>query len=145
MSQGYVSDLTSEITAVTVPSQSENVSNNFTQIEDPKGQKCIHCKKSWRNLTATTMKAYLKFSKEYKINLCSFVPPNVSAAMVSKLQEVEGKKEKKRHFNDRITAEMNHEQAEIAKKQKGSIEDCFQTSASILADQKVANYVYVTN
>jgi hypothetical protein len=123
------------------------VSNNFTQIEDPKGQKCIHCKKSWKNLTVTTMKAHLsnlKFSKEYKINLCSFVPPNVSAAMVSKLQEVEGKKEKKRHFNDRVTAEMNYEQAEIAKKQKGSIEDCFQTSASILADQKVANYVYVT-
>jgi hypothetical protein len=98
MSPGYVSDLTSEITAVTVPSQSEYVSNNFTQIEDPKGQKCIHYKKSWRNLTATTMKAHLKFSKEYKINLCSFVPPNVSAAMVSKLQEVEGKKQKKTSF-----------------------------------------------
>ena len=73
------------------------MSNNFTQIEDPKGQKCIYCKKSWRNLTATTMKALLsnvKFSKEYKINLCQLVPPNISAAMVSKLQEVEGKKKK---------------------------------------------------
>lgn len=56
-----------------------------------------------------------------------------------------GEKGKKSHFNDRVTEEMNHEQAEIAKKQKGSIEDCFQTSASILADRKVANYVYVTN
>ena len=63
------------------------------------------------------MKAHLsnvKFSKEYKIKLCPQVPPSVSAAMVSKLQEVEGKKGKKRCFDERVNEEMKYELAEIA-------------------------------
>ena len=95
MSQDNVSDLTSTVSSVTDTDGSDHVNNNFTHVENPKGQRCIHCASSWKHLTATTMKAHLsnvKFSKEYKIKLCPRVPPSVSAAMVSKLQEVQGKK-----------------------------------------------------
>ena len=105
MSQGNVSDLTSTVSSVTDTDGSDHVNNNFTHVENPKGQRCIHCASSWKHLTATTMKAHLsnvKFSKEYKIKLCPRVPPSVSAAMVSKLQEVQGKKGKKRCFDERV-------------------------------------------
>ena len=147
MSQGNVSDLTSTVSSVTDIDGSDHVNNNFTHVENPKGQRCIHCASSWKHLTATTMKAHLsnvKFSKEYKIKLCPRVPPSVSAAMVSKLQEVEGKKGKKRCFDERVNEEMSYELAEIAKKHKGPIIQCMDKAAWTLADQKVANYVYVT-
>ena len=147
MSQGNVSDLTSTVSSVTDVDGSDHVNNNFTHVENPKGQRCIHCASSWKHLTATTMKAHLsnvKFSKEYKIKLCPRVPPSVSAAMVSKLQEVEGKKGKKRCFDERVNEEMSYELAEIAKKHKGPIIQCMDKAAWTLADQKVANYVYVT-
>ena len=68
MSQGNVSDLTSTVSSVTDTDGSDHVNNNFTHVENPKGQRCIHCASSWKHLTATTMKAHLsnvKFSKEY--------------------------------------------------------------------------------
>ena len=68
MSQGNVSDLTSTVSSVTDIDGSDHVNNNFTHVENPKGQRRIHCASSWKHLTATTMKAHLsnvKFSKEY--------------------------------------------------------------------------------
>ena len=81
MSQDNVSDLTSTVSSVTGTDGSDHVNNNFTHVENPKEQRCIHCASKWKNLTATTMKAHLsnvKFSKEYKIKLCPQVPPSKS-------------------------------------------------------------------
>ena len=146
MSRENSFDLTSEISAVA--GIDVNPTNHFMHVENPKGWKCIHCDSFWKALTTTTMKAQLsnvKFAKEYEIRLYSRVPPDISAAMVSKLQEVEGKKGKKRNFTERVLEDMCFEMAEIAKRQKGgNIEESINNAARILADQKVAHYVFIT-
>lgn len=145
MSQSSVSDLTTEVSVSAIIA--EDVSNYFIVVENPRGQKCIYCKESWKNLTVTTKKAHLsnqRYSNIYKIKLCALVPPDVSTSMINKLREVEEKQIKKRSFNERVSEEMSFELNEIVKRQKGSIDQCFQSSATILADQKVADYIYIS-
>ena len=101
MSQSSVSDLTTEVSVSAIIA--EDVSNYFIVVENPRGQKCIYCKESWKNLTVTTKKAHLsnqRYSNIYKIKLCALVPPDVSTSMINKLREVEEKQIKKRSFND---------------------------------------------
>ena len=110
MSQSSVSDLTTEVSVSAIIRDSEDMSNYFIVVENPRGQKCIYCKESWKTLTATTKKAHLsnqKYSNIYKIKLCALVPPDVSTSMINKLREVEEKQIKKSKFNDRVSEEMS--------------------------------------
>ena len=128
----------------------EDLSRHFTVIRDPQRIKCNYCNESWKSLTATTKKAHLsnlKFSSQYKIRLCSQMPANISKIMINKLQELEIKAGAKRNFIDRVNDEMNYEYQEIEAgrvKKKGAIEAGLNSAACTLADQKIAQYLYVT-
>ena len=51
-------------------------------------------------------------------------------------------KVKKREALMTVNEQMGFDLGEIAKKQKGSIEQCMNNAAWILADQKIANYSF---
>jgi hypothetical protein len=146
-STSSVSDVTSNDEEIVIL---EDLSRHFTVIRDPQGIKCNYCNESWKNLTSTTKKAHLsnlKFASQYKIRLCSQMPANVSKIMMNKFQELEIKAGAKRNFIDRLNDEMNYEYQEIEAgrvKKKGTIEAGLNSAACTLADQKIAQYLYVT-
>ena len=55
MSQSNLSDVTIEVSVSAIIRGSEDVSNNYIVVENPKGLTCIYCKESWKNLTLTTI------------------------------------------------------------------------------------------
>ena len=75
------------------------------------------------------------------------MPANISKIMINKFQELEIKAGAKRNFIDRVNDEMNYEYQEIEAgrvKKKGTIEAGLNSAACTLADQKIAQYIYVT-
>ena len=75
------------------------------------------------------------------------MPANISKIMINKLQELAIKAGAKRNFIDRVNDEMNYEYQEIEAgrvKKKGAIEAGLSSAACTLADQKIAQHLYVT-
>ena len=67
--------------------------------------------------------------------------------MVEKLQTVKDKAAEKRKFNSRVEEEMGFAFDEIVASKRsnsGSIESSFSSAAAAAADQKIANYIFVT-
>lgn len=155
-----MSQQVSEITDITDGTDISNIDedfinpdegSHFTRMENPQRLKCNHCHDMWKSLTTTTKKAHLsniKYCREYKVKLCPQVSKPLSLLMVAKLDAVHAKAAKKRNYSDRVQEEMGFERDNLVVKKAKiiNIADCFDTISKnyVLADQKIANYIYVT-
>jgi len=155
-----MSQQVSEITDITNDEDRSNSRENFmnpdegshfTRMENPQGLKCNYCHEMWKTLTTTTKKAHLsniKYCREYKVKLCTQVSKPLSMLMAAKLDAVQAKAATKRNYFDRVQEEMGFERDNLVVKKAKTINitDCFDTISKnyVLADQKIANYIYVT-